>query len=105
MDISKIHNDRTCHDRCHFLQIEGAKLLPLRHDNERMGAFRTIIRIVAEGDIFKNLLCLRHTHRKFDIDASRLWAEDLAEPMLSQPWFDLDDFNEGLEAARKRWRE
>jgi hypothetical protein len=42
---------------------------------------------------------------KFDVDASRLLAEDLAEPMLSEPWFDLDDFNEGLEVARKRLRE
>jgi len=31
--------------------------------------------------------------------------EDLAEPMLSEPWFDLEDFIEALKVARKRLRE
>ena len=42
---------------------------------------------------------------KFDVEASRLWEEDLSEPMLSEPWFDLSDFNEALEVARKRPRQ
>ena len=42
---------------------------------------------------------------KFDVDVSRLWEEGLTEPMLSEPWFDLDDFKEALEVARKRSRE
>lgn len=42
---------------------------------------------------------------KFDIEASRLLEEGLAETMLSEPWFDLDDFKEALEVARKRLRE
>lgn len=42
---------------------------------------------------------------KFDVEASRLWEEGLAEPILSEPWFDLDDFMEALEVARKRLRE
>ena len=42
---------------------------------------------------------------KFDIEASRLLEENLAEPMLSEPWFDLEDFIEALEVARKRLRE
>jgi hypothetical protein len=41
----------------------------------------------------------------FDVEASRLLEEGLAEPMLSEPWFDLDDFKEALEVARKRLRE
>jgi hypothetical protein len=42
---------------------------------------------------------------KFDIEASRLLKEGLAEPVLSEPWFDLEDFIEALEVARKRLRE
>ncbi len=39
---------------------------------------------------------------KFDVEASRLLEEGLAEPMLSEPWFDLEDFKKALEVARKR---
>jgi hypothetical protein len=42
---------------------------------------------------------------KFDIEVSRLLEEGLAQPMLSEPWFDLEDFIEALEVARKRLRE
>ena len=41
---------------------------------------------------------------KFDIVLSRLLEENLAEPMLSEPWFDLEDFIEALKVARKRLR-
>lgn len=37
---------------------------------------------------------------KFDVDVSRLWEEGLTEPMLSEPWFDLDDFKEALISRR-----
>src|SRR5216684_7744186 len=62
IDVPEIHDDRTCHDRCHLLEIERAKLLPLRDDDERMGAFRTSIGIVTEGDVFKYLPGLRHAN-------------------------------------------
>ena len=42
---------------------------------------------------------------KFDVDASRLWENGLSEPMLSETWFDLSDFNEALDIARKRLRD
>jgi hypothetical protein len=38
---------------------------------------------------------------KFDIEASRLLEEGLAEPMLSEPWFDLEDFKEALVSVRR----
>jgi hypothetical protein len=41
----------------------------------------------------------------FDVEASRLLEEGLAEPLLSEPWFDLDDFMEALAVARNRLRE
>jgi hypothetical protein len=42
---------------------------------------------------------------EFDVEASRLWEDGLSEPMLSEPWFDLSDFNEALDIARKRPRD
>ena len=42
---------------------------------------------------------------KFDVEASRLWEDGLSEPMLSEPWFDMSDFNEALDVARKRLRD
>ena len=42
---------------------------------------------------------------KFDVETSRLGEDVLAEPMLPEPWFDLDDFKEALEVARKRLQE
>jgi hypothetical protein len=47
---------------------------------------------------------VRKLEGKFDVEASRLGEEGLSAPMLSEPWFDLSDFNEALEVARKRVR-
>jgi hypothetical protein len=42
---------------------------------------------------------------KFDVEASRIWEEGLAEAMASEPWFDAGDFREALGVARRRARE
>ena len=42
---------------------------------------------------------------QFDIDASRLWDDDLVSPMQALDWFDADDFAEALVVARKRSRQ
>ena len=42
---------------------------------------------------------------KFDIEACRLGEDDLSESMLSQPWFNTEDFTEALAVARARFRE
>lgn len=47
----------------------------------------------------------RKLEGKFDVEASRLGEEGLIEPMMSQPWFDPEDFREALEVARLRFRE
>ena len=39
---------------------------------------------------------------KFDIEASRVWDEGLAEPMQSERWFNLPDFEAALQVARRR---
>lgn len=44
----------------------------------------------------------KNLQEKFDIEAARLWEEGLAEPMLSEPWFDFEDFKAALEVARQR---
>jgi len=47
----------------------------------------------------------RKLEGKFDVEVARLWDEDLTQPLLSEPWFDMDDFTEALELARKRFSE
>jgi hypothetical protein len=42
---------------------------------------------------------------RFDIEAHRIWEENLADAMASESWFDGDDFAAALGAARKRARE
>jgi hypothetical protein len=42
---------------------------------------------------------------KFDIEASRLWEDDLLDDLSEQRWFNVDDFNAGLTVARARYPE
>jgi hypothetical protein len=42
---------------------------------------------------------------QFDIEISRLWEGDLAESLRDQKWFNAEDFNKGLSAARQRYPE
>ena len=42
---------------------------------------------------------------KFDIEASRLWDENLQESLSDQRWFNADDFNAGLSVARIKYPE
>jgi polyisoprenoid-binding protein YceI len=39
---------------------------------------------------------------KFDIEATRIWQDDLDASMLSEAWFDAADFAEALAVARRR---
>ena len=41
----------------------------------------------------------------FDVPADRLWHDDLAGTMASEPWFDHADFLEAVEVARRRAKE
>jgi hypothetical protein len=40
---------------------------------------------------------------KFDIEASRLWEDDVLESLQTERWLNLDDFEKALAAARKRF--
>jgi outer membrane biosynthesis protein TonB len=42
---------------------------------------------------------------KFDIEASRLWEDDLLDVLSDQRWFNADDFNAGLSVARAKYPE
>jgi hypothetical protein len=43
------------------------------------------------------------THKmRFDIEASRIWANDLEEALRAEPWFDAEDFQQAIAVARKR---
>ena len=44
-------------------------------------------------------------NKTFDVEASRIWEEGLAEAMLSEDWFDIEDFRDALNEARKRSQE
>jgi hypothetical protein len=41
----------------------------------------------------------------FDIEASRLWEDDLTERMHAQPWLNAADFDKALTVARTRFPE
>jgi hypothetical protein len=42
---------------------------------------------------------------KFDIEASRLWEDDVSESLRAESWLNLDDFEKALAVARKRFAE
>jgi hypothetical protein len=42
---------------------------------------------------------------KFDIEASRLWEDDVLESLRAERWLNLDDFEKALAVARKRFPE
>src|SRR5437764_15402178 len=49
--------------------------------------------------------CDQKQKGKFDIEASRLWEDDLIETMQAKEWLNAADFDKGLEIARKRYPE
>jgi hypothetical protein len=40
---------------------------------------------------------------KFDIEASQLWEDGLAEPMRAEGWLNIEDFDKALAVARTRF--
>jgi len=44
-------------------------------------------------------------NREFDVEASRIRDDGLAEAMLSEDWFDIEDFANALKVARQRLQE
>lgn len=40
---------------------------------------------------------------KFDIEASRLWEDDLAERLRVEGWLNTEDFDRALDVARKQF--
>ncbi len=41
----------------------------------------------------------------FDIEAGKIWDEDVRKVLAAESWFNPDDFNKALEAARTRYPE
>ena len=41
----------------------------------------------------------------FDIEASRLWQDGVLETLCAEPWFNREDFDKALAAARKHYPE
>ncbi|THD60797.1 MAG: hypothetical protein E7813_22675 [Bradyrhizobium sp.] len=42
---------------------------------------------------------------KFDIEAARLWDDDLPDALSDEKWFNIKDFDKGLAVARKHYPE
>jgi hypothetical protein len=49
--------------------------------------------------------CDQKQKSKFDIEASRLWEEDVLESLRTQPWLNVEDLDKALAVARARFPE
>jgi hypothetical protein len=49
--------------------------------------------------------CDQKKKGQFDIEASRLWEDGVLESLCAEPWFNRDDFDKALAAARKHYPE
>jgi hypothetical protein len=49
--------------------------------------------------------CDQKKKGKFDIEATRLWEDGVLESLRAEPWFNSDDFDKALAAARKYYPE
>ena len=47
--------------------------------------------------------CDQKQKAKFDIEASRVWDEDLADTLRAEPWLNIEDFAKALAVARTRF--
>jgi hypothetical protein len=49
--------------------------------------------------------CDQRKKSQFDIEGSRLWEHGVLESLCAEPWFNRDDFDKALAAARKHYPE
>ena len=49
--------------------------------------------------------CDQKKKGQFDIEASRLWEDGVLESLRAEPWFNSEDFDKALVAARKYYPE
>jgi hypothetical protein len=49
--------------------------------------------------------CDQKQKGQFDVEASRLWDDDVLENLRAQKWFNAEDFDKALSMARKRFPE
>jgi hypothetical protein len=49
--------------------------------------------------------CDQKKKGQFDIEASRLWEDGVLESLRAEPWFNSEDFDNALVAARKYYPE
>ena len=49
--------------------------------------------------------CDQKKKGKFDIEASRLWEDGVLESLRAEQWFNREDFDKALAAARKHYPE
>ena len=49
--------------------------------------------------------CDQRKKGQYDIEASRLWEDGVLETLRAEPWFNPEDFDKALAAARKHYPE
>jgi hypothetical protein len=49
--------------------------------------------------------CNQKQRSKFDIEANRLWQEGVLDSLRAEAWFNAEDFDNALDAARKYYPE
>jgi hypothetical protein len=49
--------------------------------------------------------CNQKQKGKFDIEASRLWEDDVLESMRAMKWLNIEDFDKAISVARKHYPE
>ncbi len=49
--------------------------------------------------------CDQRQKGQFDVEASRLWEDGVLESLRAEPWFNREDFDKALAAARKHYPE
>jgi hypothetical protein len=49
--------------------------------------------------------CDQKKKGQFDIEASRLWQDGVLESLRAEPWFNREDFDKAIAAARKHYPE
>jgi hypothetical protein len=85
--------------------LTGAAVSPLKRTKKKMPLHRDIFWVGKQWAVtgFGMQACDQKQKGKFDIEAARLWEDDLPESMLAQKWLNVEDFDKALAIARERY--
>jgi hypothetical protein len=83
----------------------GAAVSPLKRTKKKMPLHRDIFWVGKQWAVtgFGMQACDQKQKGKFDIEAARLWEDDLPESMHAQKWLNAEDFDKALAIAREHY--